>query len=288
MNYSCTQPVGLRRPALAAAIALVLCGPAYAADPLPTMLPITAAAKTSMQQDMQAQSTLRVSELLGRDVHDTANDELGEIDDLVMSGDGDKIMAIVSVGGLMGIGSKLVSVPYKDLRVTQNGEHIALDTTKNEFDQRAEFTYAKDMDMDMDMDADKARVQDDRRSAIDGRQSPVAANAAARGMDNDFSPADNASDRGQVATDTARGTRTPFDQSNATADVDVTRAIRKGLVDDDSLGTNAQNVKVVTADGMVTLRGSVENSGEQDRVVAIAKQSAGSNRVQNELQVNPR
>jgi osmotically-inducible protein OsmY len=87
------------------------------------------------------------------------------------------------------------------------------------------------------------------------------------------------------ARDVAGDDLTPLDQSDAEADVEITRSIRKMLVDDASLGTNAQNVKVITAGGMVTLRGAVATADEQARIVAIAKGAAGVDRVVNELQV---
>ena len=80
-------------------------------------------------------------------------------------------------------------------------------------------------------------------------------------------------------------TMTPLDQSNQQGDVEITRAIRTGLVGDDSLGINAHNVKVITVDGRVTLRGPVASTAEQAKVVAMAKQVAGSGRVQNHLDV---
>jgi hyperosmotically inducible periplasmic protein len=95
-------------------------------------------------------------------------------------------------------------------------------------------------------------------------------------------PADNSAHN---ARDVAGSDLTPLDQSNDDADVELTRAIRERLVDDDTLGTNAQNVKVITVDGVVTLRGPVENANERARIVAIATEAAGLDRVQNELQV---
>jgi osmotically-inducible protein OsmY len=95
-------------------------------------------------------------------------------------------------------------------------------------------------------------------------------------------PADNSAHNER---DAAGNKVTPLDQSHAETDVEMTRSIRKMLVDDDSLGTNAQNVKVITVDGKVTLRGPVANANEQARVVAIAKKAAGADRVVSELQV---
>jgi len=99
---------------------------------------------------------------------------------------------------------------------------------------------------------------------------------------NENKPADNSTHN---ARDAAGDKVTPLDQSHAESDVELTRSIRKMLVDDDTLGTNAQNVKVITVDGMVTLRGPVANAAEQARIVAIANEAAGPDRVLNELQV---
>ena len=96
-------------------------------------------------------------------------------------------------------------------------------------------------------------------------------------------PADNSA---QNARDVGAGNElTPLDQSHAAADVELTRSIRQMLVDDGTLGTNAQNVKVITVDGTVTLRGPVANTEEQARIVSIAKEAAGMDRVVSELQV---
>src|ERR1700719_640799 len=53
-------------------------------------------------------------------------------------------------------------------------------------------------------------------------------------------------------------TLTPIDQSNKPADLETTRNIRQALVKDDRLSTEAKNVKIITVDGAVTLRGPVK------------------------------
>jgi hypothetical protein len=106
--------------------------------------------------------------------------------------------------------------------------------------------------------------------------------SADRTAANDRKPADNSIHNER---DKDGATLTPLDQSSAMADVELTRSIREQLVDDDSLGTNAQNVKVITIDGMVTLRGTVATDEEHARVVAIAHDTAGADRVVDELEV---
>lgn len=106
--------------------------------------------------------------------------------------------------------------------------------------------------------------------------------AADRATASEGKPADNSIHN---ARDAAGEDLTPLDQSHAEADVELTRSIRKTLVDEDTLGTNAENVKVITVDGMVTLRGPVASADEQARIVAIAKKAAGPDHVRNELHV---
>jgi hyperosmotically inducible protein len=78
---------------------------------------------------------------------------------------------------------------------------------------------------------------------------------------------------------------TPQNQSGAKADRDVAAAVRKAIMADKSLSTNAHNVKIVTSGGMVTLRGPVNSPDEKARVVEIARQTADAGNVVDELLV---
>jgi osmotically-inducible protein OsmY len=89
----------------------------------------------------------------------------------------------------------------------------------------------------------------------------------------------NARDRGD--------TLTPGDQSETEADRTLTQKIRQAVVADDALSTTAQNVKIITINGMVTLRGPVKSDTERKEIVAKAEQIAGAGKVQNHLEVAP-
>jgi len=115
-----------------------------------------------------------------------------------------------------------------------------------------------------------------------GPESTASLAVADRAAASEAKPADNSA---RNARDAAGDEVTPLDQSHAESDVEMTRYIRKQLVDDSTLGTNAQNVKVITVDGKVTLRGPVANADEQARIVAIATKAAGPDRVLNEIEV---
>jgi hyperosmotically inducible protein len=80
-------------------------------------------------------------------------------------------------------------------------------------------------------------------------------------------------------------TKTPRDQGQGEEDIETTAAIRKRVVDMD-LSTNAENVKIITADGKVTLRGVVESDEEKQTIERIARELAGEGNVENQLMVD--
>ncbi|HTN02804.1 MAG TPA: BON domain-containing protein [Planctomycetaceae bacterium] len=79
--------------------------------------------------------------------------------------------------------------------------------------------------------------------------------------------------------------KTSFDQNENQADINVTANIHKRLVDT-KMSVNAQNVKIVTQNGKVTLRGPVETDDEKQRIEELATAVAGRGNVENQLEVN--
>ena len=108
-------------------------------------------------------------------------------------------------------------------------------------------------------------------------------------------PADNQNrqrlagdERGIVARnerDRNAATQVPTDQAENEADREVSANVRKAVVADDSLSMNAQNVKVVTSNGNVTLRGPVKTEHEKAAIEAKARQVVGVHSVTNLLEV---
>ena len=80
-------------------------------------------------------------------------------------------------------------------------------------------------------------------------------------------------------------TKTSGDQSNSSADLKTTRAIRQALMKDGELSTTAKNIKVITANGHVTLRGPVKTAQEKSKIDQLAKSAAGGAQVDNQLDV---
>ena len=74
-------------------------------------------------------------------------------------------------------------------------------------------------------------------------------------------------------------------QSNAKSDRDTTAKIRKDLMADKGLSTYAHNVKIITQDGRVTLKGPVQDQNEKETIASKAADVAGTGKVNNQLTV---
>jgi hyperosmotically inducible periplasmic protein len=80
-------------------------------------------------------------------------------------------------------------------------------------------------------------------------------------------------------------TKTSGDQSNSSADIKTTQAIRQALMKDGELSMTAKNIKVITANGRVTLRGPVNTAQEKAKIDQLAKSAAGGAQIDNQLDV---
>ena len=78
--------------------------------------------------------------------------------------------------------------------------------------------------------------------------------------------------------------KTPMDQNENKVDIGITASIRKSVVDT-KMSTNAQNVKIITQDRNVTLRGPVKTEEEKTRIEEIARNVAGVKAVDSQLEV---
>jgi hyperosmotically inducible periplasmic protein len=85
--------------------------------------------------------------------------------------------------------------------------------------------------------------------------------------------------------DRAPGAITADQQSNAKGDLALTRKIRRAVIKDSSLSILAHNVKIVTVNGSVTLRGPINSEAEKVAIASKAKAIAGADNVDNQLEV---
>jgi hyperosmotically inducible protein len=85
--------------------------------------------------------------------------------------------------------------------------------------------------------------------------------------------------------DRSGDTKTSGDQSNSPEDIKITAAIRRAVVAENSLSMTAKNVKIITANGMVTLRGPVNTAEEKAMIAKLAQSAAGEAKIDNQLEV---
>ena len=76
-------------------------------------------------------------------------------------------------------------------------------------------------------------------------------------------------------------------QQKDVSDRNLTEQIRRSIIADKSLSTDAHNVKVVTRGGQVTLKGPVRSENEKRAIEAKAAEVAGEDRVTSELTIKP-
>jgi hyperosmotically inducible periplasmic protein len=77
-------------------------------------------------------------------------------------------------------------------------------------------------------------------------------------------------------------------QKDNPSDRDITQQIRRAIMKDKSLSSYAHNVKVITQNGQVTLKGPVRSDEEKRAIEAKATEIVGENKVTSELDIKPK
>lgn len=94
----------------------------------------------------QTTADWRSSKLVGTTVYNQANENIGEVADIVIGSGGEVSAVIVSVGGFLGMGEKHVAMPFKSLKATRtdgNAIKLAVDTTKDSLKSMPSYNYLK-------------------------------------------------------------------------------------------------------------------------------------------------
>jgi sporulation protein YlmC with PRC-barrel domain len=84
----------------------------------------------------------RAKQVIGAAVSNAQNQEIGTVDDLILNTQNQVVMAVISVGGFLGVGGKLVAIPYGDLQ-RNNGKVTLANGDKNTLAAMPSFTYGQ-------------------------------------------------------------------------------------------------------------------------------------------------
>jgi sporulation protein YlmC with PRC-barrel domain len=102
----------------------------------------TAATAPSTPVYFTADHQVRVSKVVGSSVYNDQNQSVGSIDDILMSDNDHKAdTVVISVGGFLGMGSKLVSVPFDQLKI-QDDKIVMPGATKASLEGMPEYHYS--------------------------------------------------------------------------------------------------------------------------------------------------
>lgn len=115
--------------------------------PAPSATPAPAAATEAPAGTFATAQTAddwRSSRLVGMAVYNAANERVGDINELVLNGNGQIEHVVIGVGGFLGIGEKLVGVSFSDLNIQreQDGSaRVTMNTTKEALQNAPDYKF---------------------------------------------------------------------------------------------------------------------------------------------------
>jgi osmotically-inducible protein OsmY len=125
---------------------------------------------------------------------------------------------------------------------------------------------------------------EDTNSVANKSQTQTSPSTGSASADQKSASAPDADNTANNTRDRGTNTLTAGDQGNSDSDRQITQRIRRQLTADNQLSTTAKNVKIITLDGKVTLRGPVNSSSEKSAIEKVAQQEAGAS-VDDQLEV---
>jgi hypothetical protein len=97
---------------------------------------------SSAQDKYDPSADARASKVIGSAVYNEQNETVGSLDDILIARDNKQpVRAVISVGGFLGIGNKLVEVDYNRLRFDENNKVVLPNATKDDLNKMPGFTY---------------------------------------------------------------------------------------------------------------------------------------------------
>lgn len=239
---------------------------------VPLLSPLTAFAEaekqvaqvTTIPGAKGSAASWRASQVMGLNVKNAADETIGEVEDLVLDmKTGEVLAVIISSGGFLGMADTLSAVPVSVLRYDGTAKAFKTKLTKEQLGKAPQFKT------DAWPDYSEATSIEALRSYRDS-------------IGGDVTAPDNSAQNEKAMNKDAE---TPTDQGNSAKDMQITKDIRSGIMDTD-LSFNAKNIKIITRNEHVTLKGVVESHAEHQAILKIARNHANAAKITDELKVN--
>jgi sporulation protein YlmC with PRC-barrel domain len=100
-----------------------------------------ASAPANSNTYVTADQQVRASKVIGGDVYNDQKEKIGTVNELLVGQNNNVTDAVLSVGGFLGIGSKLVKVPYNELHVAGN-EVVLSGASKAQLEQMPSYRFS--------------------------------------------------------------------------------------------------------------------------------------------------
>lgn len=206
----------------------------------------------------------RASEVIGQNVKNAGDETIGEVEDLLVDMKTGTVHAVViSSGGFLGMADALSAVPVSALRFDVAAKAFKTKLTKEQLGKAPQFKSTAWPEYG---DVTSTEAMRSYRDSIGG----------------DVTEPDNTA---QNEKPTNKEVMVPTDQGNSTKDIQITKDIRTSIMDGD-LSFNAKNIKIITKDEHVFLKGVVKNKTEHEAILKIAKNHANEAKITDELKVD--
>ena len=101
-------------------------------------------ASATVDSKMAPSATADMRKLIGRNIKNAEGDTIGEIKSIYLNKDGKVDSVMVSVGGFLGVGDREVRIAWSDLKITDNGEKVTVNMTKDQLKAKPEYKYKND------------------------------------------------------------------------------------------------------------------------------------------------
>lgn len=258
---------------------------------VPLLTPLTAFAETGKQTEVVSPipgtkvsaNSWRASQVMGLNVKSADDETIGEVEDLVLDMKAGQVLAvIISSGGFLGMADTLSAVPVSALRYDGTAKAFKTKLTKEQLGKAPQFKTDAWPDYN---DADTTEALRSYSALVGGAvpdsNKPPGESTSKDNTDREMTAPDNTA---QNAKERNR-VETPTDQGNSEKDIQITKDIRSSIMDKD-LSFNAKNIKIITRNEYVSLKGVVESDDEHQAILKIARNHANTAKITDDLKVD--
>lgn len=226
--------------------------------------------------------------VIGMSVRNPQNDKVGKVDDLMVDMMTGRIVeVIVSTGGFLGMGNTLSAVPPQAFQAGADRDALVLNVTKEQLTSNPHFDNSQWPQL-----GDPNYVSSIYNAynvppywGVGATRTPSSGSSVSESSTDNTSTSVRPDNTGRNARDRDRQSVTADDQGNNASDVQLSSRIRRAITRDSNLSANAHNIKVVTENGRITLRGVVNSDDEKNRITQLVNQTAPNANVDNQLEV---